>query len=187
MTQGFSVTAEEFLGDWLKYDYDVNRDVPVMLRIRPLSDEQQEKVEMDKKIGKRRFNRRIGMHERIIPDDKRKEAGRRYATWMWTDTRNFWRKISDEETAKVIGKEMKREFKAGETICFDGAWTDDLRRLFVRNDMRIANFIARQMVSDEQESAEEEEFEEELGKNSQPPLISESDHTEFQKRSAERV
>lgn len=145
-------------GQWYPVDYDEDRDLKVSMRIRPLDEETRSAAL--RKFGKVFRNRRTRTKQRRIPDSRADESSYFYASRMWTDTKNFWVKLRNQKAVDLFAKEIQDtpDLTLNGEICLDGKWTETLRMLFLRKDVRYLNVITENgLLMDEEAAAEEEE------------------------------
>jgi hypothetical protein len=177
--------GEEYLGTWEPFVYDNELSKQVWLRIRPLTEAHNEKVQ--KKYGKPKMNKRQGVRQRVVPPKNQKAVGTENIVFMLTGVRNFHIKVTNEVTASFFGERLKQEVKVGETIELpEDLWHphdldrkaprpfDEIKNMMIQQDIRISSKVIDigmgtddDAVEAEEEEKEEVEKEKELTKNLQ--------------------
>lgn len=177
--------GEEYLGQWEPFVFDKELDVQVFLRIRPLTEDHNEKVQ--KKYGKFRMNKRQGVRQRHVPAKNQKAVGMENIIFMWTGVRNFHIKVTNEATASFFARVLdKKDIKVGSTIELpEDVWhkhdldpkaprpLDDLKNMMLQQDVRISSKVIDigmgtddDVIEGKEEEAKQEALQEvELEKN----------------------
>jgi len=152
-------------GQWYPVDFDDERQVTVSMRVRPLDDEIRKEA-MDK-FGKVFKNKRTRTKQKRIPDALSDEASYFYAMKMWTDTKNFFVRLGNDNAVEFFKKhlleqsvEKRQQFSVGLEFSMDGLWTDELRDFFLRKDVRYLNVVTETGLLLDTATAEEEELQE---------------------------
>jgi hypothetical protein len=174
---------EEYLGEWEPLRYDKEYDVQILLRIRPLTEEESDRI--NKKWGKMKMNKRQGVRQRQVPVENQREVGIDRVLFMWTGIKNGFIKATNQATADWFGKRLGKEFKVGDRIQLPQNLyhpksldknaprpLDEIKRLMIENDTRISSKVVEvgmgtddEMIEDADEAKEEFEQEKELEKN----------------------
>lgn len=176
--------GDEYLGTWEPFVYDKDLDVQVYLRIRPLTEAHNEKIQ--KKYGKMKMNKRQGVRQRQVPPKNQKLVGSENIVFMWTGVRNFHIKVTNEATAAFFGERLKKECKVGETIVLPRElWhphdldvkaprpLDEIKNMMLQQDVRISSKVidigmgTDDDAVDAEEAKEEAQQEKDLTKNLQ--------------------
>ena len=144
--------GEEYLGTWEPFVFDKELDLQVFLRIRPLTEEHNEKVQ--KKYGKFRMNKRQGVRQRQVPAKNQKAVGMENIIFMWTGVRNFHIKVTNEATASFFGSRLGKEYKVGDVIELpENLWHphdqddkaprpfDEIKQMMLQQDVRISSKV----------------------------------------------
>lgn len=183
--------SDEYLGEWEPFRYDKEKDCQVYLRIRPTTEDQQEK--MRKKFGVMKMNKRQGVRQRQVPPKNQRAMGLENVLFMWTGIRNGYVKIPNQATADFFAQRLNKEIKVGEEILLPEDLYhpfvadirdkkrrpfDEIKKVMIDSDTRISNKVidigygtddeaVDDIDEEERERREEEEQEEDLVKNSQ--------------------
>jgi len=174
--------GEEYLGTWEPFVYDKELDKQVWLRIRPLTDDQNEKVQ--RKYGEFKMNKRQGVRQRVVKPKNQKAVGAENIIFMLTGARNFHIKVTNAVTAAFFSERLDKELKVGEVFELpEDLWhphdldkkaprpLDEIKSMMVQQDTRISlKVIDIGMGTDDdavdaEEAKEEVEQEKELTKN----------------------
>lgn len=161
---------QEYLGSWEPYLYDKEKDKQVYLRIRPLTEDETERI--NKRYGKMRMNRAQGVRQRQVPQKNQRLVGFARVSFMWTGIRNAYVNMVNQATVDFFGKCLGKSFEVGEEILLpEDLWhptdldalaphpLDDLKRLMIQQDTRISTkviSIGMGIDDDEVEEAKDE-------------------------------
>lgn len=164
--------GDEFLGTWEPFVYDKEKDCQVWLRIRPLTEDHNEKVQ--KKYGKFKMNKRQGVRQRVVKPKDNRAVGFENVIFMWTGIRNGYVKLTNAATVAFFSKCLGKEFKVDEEILLpEELWhkydlspkeprpLDELKTMMIQQDVRITAKVVDVGMGTDDEAAEEEEKEEE--------------------------
>lgn len=176
--------GDEYLGTWEPFVYDKDLDVQVYLRIRPLTEAHNEKIQQ--KYGKFKMNKLQGVRQRRVPQKNQKAVGAENIVFMWTGVRNYHIKVTNEATASFFGECLKKEFKIGEVLELpEELWhphdlhlkaprpLDEIKNMMLQQDVRISSKVidigmgTDDDAVDAEEAEQKAEQEKELTKNLQ--------------------
>ena len=161
-----SFSAAESLGDWHIWKFDREEQLPIELRVRPMSTDAQKEIDrkyQNLRFAKFRHDRRFGAKRWILTEEARTQQGQDYDAWMWTDCRNLFIRAEDERTATLLSEELKEAVGIGKRVCLDTRLTDRLKRALLQADIALGIFITKKGLQTEEEEAA---LEEALEKNS---------------------
>jgi len=176
--------GEEYLGTWEPFVFDKELDKQVWIRIRPLTEAHNEKVQ--KKYGRYKMNKRQGVRQRHVPAKNQKAVGEENIIFMLTGARNFHIRVTNEATASFFGERLKKEYKVGDIVELpEDLWHpydldpkaprpfDEIKQMMIQQDVRISSKVIDVGMSTDDEAVEididearqQEEQEKELTKN----------------------
>lgn len=145
--------AKKNLGRWEPFVWDDDRDVQVSLRIKRLGREERKKIE--KPFLKPRKGRRGAGRTLEVPNNKLEEFGVECAMKIWTDTRNGYVTVQDEEGAQFYTAEGIPAVVGGE-IRLDGKLTREIKLRLIGQDNSIALFISNKGILRDEEALEDD-------------------------------
>lgn len=175
---------EEYLGEWEPLRYDKEFDVQIQLRIRPLTEDESERI--NKKWGKMKMNKRQGVRQRQVPIENQREVGIDRVLFMWTGIKNGFIKATNQATCDYYSERLGKEYKVGDRIELPENFYhpashpekarrpfDEIKRMMIERDTRISSKVVEigmgtddEIIEDAKTEAKEEaEQEKELEKN----------------------
>ncbi len=145
--------AKKNLGRWEPFTFDEERNIQVSLSVKQLGREESKMIE--KPLLRAQKRRRGGARPLEIPGNRLAEFGVEYAMSVWTDVRNGYVKVEDDDAAKFYTKEGI-PVKAGDEIRLDGKLTRDIRLRLIDQDNSIAVFISDKGILIDDEAVEDD-------------------------------